>query len=143
MNSTTVTNAPKDSLTAMAAGAARIPDGGTVAPAGMEGGFQLQVASFKDQPDADSLVDDLRRRGHKAYRQAAYVPDRGLWHRVRIGPFRTKIEAQQYKDKFETNERVAPYVVDPEKVKQAEAQRAVRVATELKRAGAAARAAKN
>ena len=135
LHSTPVTTAPKDPLTAMAAGAARLPEDGTLAPAGSEGGFQLQVASFKDQADADRLVEDLRKRGHKAYRQAAYVPERGLWYRVRIGPFRSKIEAHKYREKFERTERVAPYVVDPDKVKQAETQRAARLAAQRKHPG--------
>lgn len=133
LSSTPVTSAPKDALTALAANAARVPDDAEVAPPGSEGGFQLQVASFKDPADADRLVEDLRKRGHKAYRQAAYVPERGLWHRVRIGPFRTKLEANKYKEKFERTERIAPYVVDPDRVKQAEAQRAARLAAQRKR----------
>lgn len=135
LSATPVTSAPKDSLTALAANAAKVPDDATVAPPGSEGGFQLQVASFKDQADADRLVEDLRKRGHKAYRQAAYVPERGLWYRVRIGPFRSKIEANQYREKFERTERVAPYVVDPDKVKQAETQRAARLAAQRKHLG--------
>ncbi len=135
LHSTSVTTAPKDPLTALAAGAARLPDDAALAPSGSEGGFQLQVASFKDAADADALVQDLRQRGHKAYRQAAYVPERGLWHRVRVGPFASRIEANAYREKFEKSERVSPYVVDPEKVKQAEAQRAVRLAAEQKRTG--------
>ncbi len=133
LHSTSVTSEPKDSLTALAADAARVPDDVMLAPAGMEGGFQLQVASFKDQGDADALVEDLRKRGHKAYRQAAYVPERGLWHRVRVGPFRSKVDAVAYREKFEKSERMSPYVVDPEKVKQAEAQRAQRVAVEYQK----------
>lgn len=127
LSATPVTTQPKDGLTAMAAGASRLPGDAGLAPAGMEGGFQLQVASFKDQPDADRLVDDLRRRGHRAYRQAANVPERGLWHRVRVGPFKTKFEATKYKAEFERSERVSPFVVDPDKVKQAEDIRAMRL----------------
>ncbi|HEV8248014.1 MAG TPA: SPOR domain-containing protein [Polyangiaceae bacterium] len=130
LHETSVTSEPKDSLTALAADAARLPDDAALAAPGMEGGFQLQVASFKDQPDADKLVEDLRKRGHHAFRQAAYVPERGLWYRVRIGPFKSKLEASAYKEKFERSERITPYIVDPEKVKQAEAQRAQRAAVE-------------
>jgi cell division septation protein DedD len=133
LSATPVTTAPKDGLTALAADASKIPGGGELAPAGMDGGFQLQIASFKDQPDADRLVDDLRRRGHRAYRQAANVPERGLWHRVRIGPFKTKFEANKYKADFERVERVSPFVVDPDKVKQAEDIRAMRLAAREKK----------
>jgi cell division septation protein DedD len=133
LSATPVTTAPKDGLTALAADASKIPGSTELAPAGMDGGFQLQVASFKDQPDADRLVDDLRRRGHRAYRQAANVPERGLWHRVRIGPFKTKFEATKYKGDFERVERVSPFVVDPDKVKQAEDLRAMRLAAREKK----------
>lgn len=135
LGATSVTNDPKDRLTQMAAGAARSQEDAELSPAGMDGGFQLQVASFKDQADADRLVEDLRRRNHRAFRQAAYVPDRGLWYRVRIGPFKSRFEAQRYKVEFEKTERVSPFVVDPEKVKQAEQLRAARVAADQKRAG--------
>jgi DedD protein len=93
------------------------------------------VASFKDQPDADKFVDDLRKRGHRAFRQAAYVPGRGLWHRVRIGPFKNKYEADQYRLKFEKAERVSPYVIDPHKTKEAEEARAQKLEIRIKRFG--------
>jgi DedD protein len=142
LTATPVTTEPKDRLTtlaadaARAAGAARAADSGAFAAAGTDGGFQLQVASFKDVGDADKLVEELRHRGHRAFRQAAYVPERGLWQRVRIGPFKSRFEAQKYKVEFERTERVAPFLVDPEKVKQAEATRAARLAAQDKRGGA-------
>lgn len=135
LNSTPVTTEPKDELTQMASSASRIADDAELAPAGMEGGFQLQVASFKEQEDADRLVEDLRKRGHRALRQAAHVPDRGLWHRVRIGPFRSKFEALKYKEKFEKAERVSPFLVDPDKVKHAQEMRATRILARDKKRG--------
>ena len=128
LSATPVTTDPKDPLTAMAQSASALAAGAELAPSGMEGGYQLQVASYKDQADADRLVEDLRKRGHRAFRQAAYVPERGLWQRVRIGPFKSKFEAAEYKAKFERAERLSPFLVDPDKVKQAEEQRAQRIA---------------
>jgi len=133
LGATPVTTEPKDSLVALAADKSKVPANGELAPAGMDGGFQLQVASFKEQADADRLVDDLRRRGHRAYRLAAEVPTRGLWQRVRIGPFRSKFEATKYKAELEKTERISPFVVDPDKVKQAAAMRAMRVAAREKK----------
>lgn len=135
MGATSVTTEPKDPLTALAADASRVSEMADLAPAGMDGGYQLQVASFKDLPDADQLVADLRRRGHRAFRQAAYVPERGLWHRVRVGPFKSRLEAQKYKLEFERAERVSPFLVDPQKVKQADEIRAARVAAQDRRSG--------
>ena len=133
LNASPVITNPRDSLTDLAANAAAAKTDAELAPEGMEGGFQLQVASFKEQADAERAVEDLRKRGHRAFRQAAHVPDRGLWHRVRVGPFKTKLEALKYKERFERTERIAPFLIDPDKVKQAEEQRAARLAAMAKR----------
>jgi cell division septation protein DedD len=133
LGATPVTTAPKDGLTALAADKAKLPEGAELSPPGMDGGFQLQVASFKEQADADRLVEDLRRRGHRAYRIPANVPERGIWQRVRIGPFKTKLEATKYKSELEKTERISPFVVDPEKVKQAAEMRAARLAAREKK----------
>jgi cell division septation protein DedD len=95
---------------------------------GGDGGYQLQVASFKDQADADHFVEELLKRGHRAYRQPAYVADRGLWHRVRIGPFKTKLAAEKYKADFDRRERMSAFLVDPEKVKRQEELRQSKLA---------------
>lgn len=133
LNASPVITSPRDTLTDLAASAAAAKTDTELAPEGQEGGFQLQVASFKEQAEADKAVEDLRKRGHRAFRQAAHVPDRGLWHRVRIGPFKSKLEALKYKERFERTERIAPFLVDPDKVKQAEEQRAARLAAMAKR----------
>lgn len=121
LNATPVTTNPKDPLSSLAVSAAKNKeDHLQPVPPGSDAGFQIQVASFKDQDDADHFVEQLRKRGHEAFRIAAMIPGRGLWHRVRVGPFKTKFQAIQYKKKFERNERLAPFIVDPEKVKRAE-----------------------
>ncbi len=132
-NSSPVITTPRDALTDLAASAAASKTDAELAPEGSDGGFQLQVASFKDQAEADRAVEDLRKRGHRAFRQAAHVPDRGLWHRVRVGPFKSKIEALKYKERFERTERIAPFLIDPEKVKQAEELKAARISALQKR----------
>jgi cell division septation protein DedD len=133
LNSSPVVTAPRDALTDLAGSAAAAKTDTELAPEGSDQGFQLQVASFKDQAEAERAVEDLRKRGHRAFRQAAHVPDRGLWHRVRIGPFKSKLEALKYKERFERTERIAPFLIDPEKVKQAEEQRAARISALQKR----------
>lgn len=133
LNASPVITSPRDALTDLAASAAAAKTDGELAPEGNEAGFQLQVASFKEQSDAERAVEDLRKRGHRAFRQAAHVPDRGLWHRVRVGPFKTKLEALKYKERFERTERIAPFLIDPDRVKQAEEQRAARLSALQKR----------
>jgi len=136
MNATTVTSEPKDGLSKLAVSAAneRANAEPQAAP-GADSGFQIQVASFKEQVDADAFVAELRKRGHEAFRVAAMIPGRGLWHRVRVGPFKTKYQAVVYKQKFERTERVSPFVVDPEKVKQAEETRQRKLEVRLQKYG--------
>ena len=43
---------------------------------------------------------ELRKRGHRAFKQSAYVQERGLWYRVRIGSFKYEHEAKLYQASF-------------------------------------------
>jgi cell division septation protein DedD len=91
-------------------------EGGTeTAPTGGPGGYQLQVSSFKTQAEAEAFAAALRRRGHKAYVEAARVRSRGTWHRVRIGPFKYRHAAVIYRQEFEAKERMVTFIVDPPK----------------------------
>lgn len=117
LDQTRVTTDPKDKLTELADDASRVSDKTALAPEGSQGGYQIQVASFKKQSDADAFVRELRERGHRAYREAAYVPGRGMWHRVRIGPFKSKYAAERYAKKLRNDERLSTFVIDPHKQK--------------------------
>ncbi|WP_438030299.1 SPOR domain-containing protein [Sorangium sp. So ce233] len=105
--------APNDTLTAMARHVSR--EEGPETERGGPGGYQLQVSSFKEPADAEGFAAALRRRGHKAYVEPAYVKGRGLWHRVRIGPFKYKRSAVIYRQEFEAKERLVTFIVDPPK----------------------------
>ncbi len=105
-----------DTLGAMAKYVAR-EDGAETSGAGSAGGYQLQVSSFKTQAEADSFATALRRRGHKAYVEPANVKGRGVWYRVRIGPFKYKRSAVLYRQDFEAKERLVTFIVDPPKTK--------------------------
>jgi DedD protein len=105
---------PRDTLTSMARQVSR--EGGAEIPAGGPGGYQLQVSSFKTQEEAEGFAAALRRRGHKAYIEPANVKGRGLWYRVRIGPFKYRHSAVIYRQEFEAKERMVTFIVDPPKV---------------------------
>lgn len=121
LHSSSVTQEPKDDLTQLAK--ERTTDAGELAPPGMQGGYEIQVASFKNPDDADRFAQELRKRGHRAYRQAAYVPEKGLWHRVRVGPFKAKYQAENYQRELEAAERISTFLVDPDKVRRQQAIR--------------------
>lgn len=118
LEATPIVTRPRDTLTKAATDAAQMltaaPSSSETAPAGHEGGYQLQVSSFRTQGEAQAFADQLRARSHKAYVVEAHVPSRGTWFRVRIGPFATQHAASQYRSGFEAREHVVPFVVPPE-----------------------------
>lgn len=52
--------------------------------------YYLQAGSFKNAEDAENLKAKLAMLGIEAYVQSADLSEKGMWHRVRVGPF-TKI----------------------------------------------------
>jgi len=116
LQATPVVTRPRDALTRAANESAQI----TTAPApatgaGREGGWQLQVSSFRSQTEAQSFADQLRARSHKAYVSEAHVSGRGTWYRVRVGPFPSQQAAASYRSTFESKEHVVPFIVQPSK----------------------------
>ena len=105
--------AASDTLTTMAKRVSR--EDATEVAAGSTGGHQLQVSSFKTQSEAEGFAAALRRRGHHAYVEPAQVKGRGLWYRVRIGPFKQRHSAVIYRQDFEAKERMVTFIVDPPK----------------------------
>jgi cell division protein FtsN len=49
--------------------------------------YFLQAGSFQNADDADNLKAKLAMLGVEASVQAANLPEKGIWHRVRVGPF--------------------------------------------------------
>lgn len=60
------------------------------ADAGAAEKYYIQVGSFRNNADADNLKARLALLGVIASVQSADLSDRGIWHRVRIGPFTQK-----------------------------------------------------
>ena len=54
--------------------------------------FFLQAGAFQNAPDADNLKARLALIGVEATVQTTTLPDKGVWHRVRVGPY-TSVEA--------------------------------------------------
>jgi DedD protein len=114
LEATSVVTRPRDALTKQATDSAQIQVAAAPAVgAGHDGGYQLQVSSFRTQAEANQFSDQLRARGHKAYVVEAHVVGRGTWYRVRVGPFTTQHAAQAYRSSFEAKEHVVPFVVPP------------------------------
>jgi outer membrane autotransporter protein len=51
--------------------------------------YFLQAGSFSNEADADKLKARLALLGMEASVQSVTIPDKGVWHRVRLGPYRS------------------------------------------------------
>lgn len=60
------------------------------------GRYTVRVGSFREQERADRLATDLRKKGLDAFVWTAQVPQKGKWHRVGVGRFEKRREAELY-----------------------------------------------
>ena len=49
--------------------------------------YFLQVGAFQTEQEADNMKAKLALLGLEAIVQTATIPNKGVWHRVRVGPF--------------------------------------------------------
>lgn len=54
---------------------------------GRQGLLTIQVASLKNAKKAKRIVTRLKRKGYKAYEVLVDIPEKGTFHRVRVGHF--------------------------------------------------------
>ena len=65
--------------------------------------FFLQAGAFQNAPDADNLKARLALIGIEARVQTATLPDKGVWHRVRVGPYTSVEELNRTRDNLKRN----------------------------------------
>lgn len=58
--------------------------------------YTIQVAASQEQGVADQMVARLKAKGYPAYRETSRIPGKGVWHRVRIGAYRDRTEADRF-----------------------------------------------
>ena len=67
-------------------------------PAAAKETFFLQAGAFPNAPDADNLKARLALLGIEASIQTTTLPDKGVWHRVRLGPYSSVEELNRARD---------------------------------------------
>ena len=76
--------------------------------------FAINVASFANLPEAQSLAGVLKKAGYNSY-ITPFSKDDVQWQRVRVGFFATRAEAQAAGKAIQTKFRVeSPWIVKPE-----------------------------
>lgn len=66
--------------------------------------YYLQAGAFPDSADADNLKARLALLGYEASIQTAEIPGKGIWHRVRVGPFSGMDELNKTRTALEQNQ---------------------------------------
>ena len=65
--------------------------------------YFLQVGAFPNEADADNMKAKLALLGFEAVVQTAIIPDKGTWHRVRVGPFSDVDQINKIRGELTTN----------------------------------------
>ena len=69
--------------------------------------YYLQAGAFPNAEDADNLKARLALMGFEAAIQTVDIPDKGVWHRVRLGPYRAdeinKVQASLVENDIHTS----------------------------------------
>lgn len=63
----------------------------------------LQAGSFSSSDDAEKLKAKLALLGFEAGIQTVTIPDKGVWHRVRLGPYKTADEIGRVRTSLKQN----------------------------------------
>ena len=71
--------------------------------AGAKEAFFLQAGAFQSAPEADNLKATLALLGYEAAIETTTLPDKGVWHRVRIGPYTNVEELNRARDALKQN----------------------------------------
>ena len=65
--------------------------------------YFLQVGAFQTDEEADNLKAKLALQGFEAVVQTATIPDKGTWHRVRVGPLNDLDQINKTKNDLVSN----------------------------------------
>lgn len=65
--------------------------------------YSIQIASFKDKNKAQKKVEELGSKDYQAFMVSKNLRDKGTWHRVYVGKFDSKTEANDYLPKVKKN----------------------------------------
>ena len=88
------------------------PKNGTVLATAPVSGvrFTVQVASYPDRDMAEEEMKRMKKRGYAAFIVSSELPDKGTWHRVRLGSFTNKASAEKLAKELRTKENLSPMV---------------------------------
>lgn len=69
-----------------------------------DGAYTVQIGSFQDQKQANSLASALQSKGYPVFIKSMTSPDNENWYRVRVGTFRDIETAKAYGESLKNSE---------------------------------------
>jgi cell division protein FtsN len=70
----------------------------------------IQIASYKEAAEADKMIARLKEKGYSAYKASMDINGK-MWHRVRVGYFKDRPEAEPVQQKLK-KDNFSPIVVN-------------------------------
>lgn len=95
---------PRPGTSAVSGAAGELPG-----PPSTKAGFTIQLAAYERFDEARALIDSTRKAGLSSFYQSATVDGR-TWHRVRVGWYATRPEAEAAVASIEPHSPFPPYV---------------------------------
>ncbi len=74
-------------------------------------GYFVQVSSFREEERAKAFAEHLKKRGYPAEVVSKVIMNKGIWYRVRMGPYGNETEANQKAAEIKESEKVSPFVI--------------------------------
>ncbi|MGB3942821.1 MAG: SPOR domain-containing protein [Candidatus Manganitrophaceae bacterium] len=71
------------------------PESGSVKSSSSARLYTIQVASFTEKKGAETLIDQLKRKGYPVYLETGEIHRKGRFYRVRVGHYSSRAEAQK------------------------------------------------
>jgi cell division protein FtsN len=65
--------------------------------------YFIQVGAFQNEAEADNMKAKLALQGFEAVVQTATIPEKGVWHRVRVGPLNDIDQINKIRSELTTN----------------------------------------
>lgn len=76
--------------------------------------YTIQVLSFRDKAKAQKALADVKAAGHPGYIATADLGEKGTWHRIYIGRFTTRSEAESFLSKVQKIYK-GSFIISPKK----------------------------
>ncbi len=72
--------------------------------------YTIQIASYQEKAMAEEDVKKLKTLGYAAFIVSSNVPDKGTWHRVRLGSFTNKVAAEKLMKQLQSKDGISSFI---------------------------------